>query len=117
MLERWTRAVVRTRVVVVAFWAGVVVVGLVASSQLPSLLTTSLNVPGSASARANVILARDFHENVEGTFTVVVPTPHASRAQVAQLERAVANASRALAGARVTQERDAFGLLDVDVST
>jgi putative drug exporter of the RND superfamily len=117
VLERWTRAVVRWRVAVLAIWALVLVAGALGAAHLSGHLTTSLDVPGSSSARANVILVHDFADNVEGTFTVVVPVTGADTAHVARLEHAIAAAGRAVPGSRVTQERAAFGLLYVNLST
>jgi putative drug exporter of the RND superfamily len=116
VLERWTRAVIRWRVVVVGAWIIIVVLGALASSRLPALLTTSLSVPGSSSAAANDILVRHFGDNVEGTFTVVVSPVH-SGASLARDERAIAAAARAIPGATVTQERLTFGVLYANVTT
>lgn len=85
--------------------------------RLPALLSTSLTVPGSDSARANVVLVRDFHENIEGTFSVVVPFRRATPAQIGDLERRVAAAARVVPTARVTQERAILGLLYVNLQT
>ena len=52
-------------------WLAVCAAGMISSSRLPGLLTTSLAVPGSSSQVANEILSRNFGESVEGTFTVV----------------------------------------------
>ncbi|MFI5034600.1 MAG: MMPL family transporter [Acidimicrobiales bacterium] len=117
MLDRWTAAVLRHRAAVLIAWAGVVVVGLVAAAGLSGLLTTSLTVPGSPSAAANVILGRHFHDNVEGSFTVVVPVGAHSPARLRDVERRVAAAARAVPTASVAQERAAFGLLYVSVDT
>ncbi len=94
----------RARVAVLALWAVVVVLGALASAQLPGLLTTSLSVPGSSSAGADSILVRHFDDNVEGSFTVVVPRPSASTA------RSVAAVARGR-GLRVFQERVVGGVL------
>lgn len=82
MLNRWTRAVLRHRALVIAAWLTLALLGLVASGALNSRLSTSLSVPGTESAQANAILATHFHENVEGSFTVVVPLGTQSTASV-----------------------------------
>ena len=114
MLERWTRAVVRWRVVVLVLWALVVVAGALGATHLSARLTTSLSVPGSSSERANAVLVRAFHENVEGTFTVVVRTGHSTPNALA---REVTRAARAVPGTTVSLEKSAFGLLYVNVTT
>ena len=72
MLERWTKAVVRNRSVVVGLWLLLSIVGLFAGSKLNDHLTTSVSVPGSESEKADKILSNHFNENIEGTFTVVL---------------------------------------------
>jgi RND superfamily putative drug exporter len=117
VLERWTRAVLRHRALTLGLWILVVALGALASVDLPHRLTTSLAVPGSPSAAANVILQQDFGENVEGTFTVVVPVRHDTKTQVAAVAARVEHASDSLPGARVTQSQHLLGLLYVNVST
>jgi len=69
--------IIKRRVIVIALWIVVIIVGLGSASRLTGLLTTSLTVPNTGSAQANAILIHDFHDNVEGTFTVVVPFTNA----------------------------------------
>jgi len=116
VLERWTRAVIRWRVIVVGAWIIIVVLGALASSRLPALLTTSLNVPGSSSAAANTILVHHFGDDVEGTFTVVA-SPVRVGAALSHDERAIAAAARAIPGATVSQEHLTFGVLYANVTT
>ena len=117
MLERWTRAVVRYRVVVIAAWVMVMILGLLSGFRLSGLLSTSLAVPGSGSAQANAILARHFGENVEGTFTVVLPFKQASVSQLRGLERRIADAATSVPGAKVTQEKAVGGVLYANIGT
>jgi uncharacterized membrane protein YdfJ with MMPL/SSD domain len=65
VLERWTRAVIRLRVVVIACWVAFILLGGLSAVKLPDLLTTSLTVPGTQSAEANQRLARHFGENID----------------------------------------------------
>ncbi|HEV3187709.1 MAG TPA: MMPL family transporter [Acidimicrobiales bacterium] len=115
MLERWTRFVVRWRAVVLVFWAVVAVLGLLAASNLPARLTSSLNVPGSDSARANHILARDFGQNIEGTFTVVVPVTR--RELVKSVEAKIATAATVIPTSRIREEEVAGNVLYANVDT
>jgi RND superfamily putative drug exporter len=112
MFERWTRSVVRHRLLVVALWLIVLVVGAMATTKLPGLLTTSLTVPGSDSATANAILAGHFHDNIEGSFAVVVP---GSRGEEA-VPREVRGALHVIPGAVVTEQRrvDSTWYINVD---
>jgi RND superfamily putative drug exporter len=87
---------------VIGSWLAVCVAGAISSSRLPGLLTTSLAVPGTSSQAANGILARDFGENVEGTFTVVFVNAHRDAATAAHLRARLVDAARALPSARVS---------------
>lgn len=113
MFERWTRGVVRFRVLVLVLWLVVAVLGVVSATKLPGLLTTSLNVPGSNSAKANQILAEHFDDNIEGSFAVVVPTSAGERA----VPREVRTAVRVIPGAVVTEERRVDSTWYVNVDT
>jgi RND superfamily putative drug exporter len=117
VLDRWTRAIIRWRVAVVAGWVVILVLGAVASAKLPDLLTTSLTVPGTSSAQANLILLHNFGENVEGTFTVVVPVAHSSPREVTALEKKLARAASSVPTAKITQEQAVGGLLYANVDT
>ncbi len=117
MLDRWTRWVIRRRVVVVAVWAVVVVLGVGASLSISGLLSTSLAVPGSDSQRADAILSGHFAQNIEGTFTVVVPFGQASKAHLRALEDSVVRATRSVPTAAVVQHKALEGVLYVNVAT
>ena len=117
MFERWIRAVIRWRRLVLVAWFIVALLGALAAAQLPSLLTTTLSVPGTSSAMADTILVHDFHENVEGTFTVVQPLSTGSPAQVAFFERRITRAASALPTGSISQERAFAGVLYVNVNT
>ncbi len=116
MRAHWTRGVVRWRVLVIVLWLVAVGLGAWSSPRLSSLLTTSLSVPGSASAQANRILIRHFHDNVEGTFSVVAPAP-GDHADVARLERDVARAAHVLTHSTITQQRVVASRLFVTIDT
>ena len=115
MLERWTRAVVRYRAVVIAAWIVVVLLGFLSSTRLPDLLTTSLSVPGTGSAQANTILSQHFGENVEGTFTVVAAFKHATTPQLNAMEHDIANAASAIPSGKVIEQKAFAGVLYADV--
>ena len=107
MPERWTRVVLRFRVVVVASWVGVLVLGALSAGALPALLSNSLAVPGTDSERARTILRENFHEADDGTFTVVFRgSSRPSRAERRRLERRLADAAQAVPTARPGELRD-----------
>jgi len=117
VLDRWTRLIIKRRVIVIALWIVVIIVGLGSASRLTGLLTTSLTVPNTGSAQANAILIHDFHDNVEGTFTVVVPFTNATPANIAALESKVQRAAAKVPTGSIGEERAIDGLLYVNVNT
>ncbi|MBW4029952.1 MAG: MMPL family transporter [Acidobacteria bacterium] len=114
MFNRWTRAVLRQRTAVVITWTVLAVLGLSFSGALSARLTTSLNVPHSGSGRANEILARHFHENVEGSFTIVVTGDGESPASI---ERRTAVAVASIPTGQVLQSKEIGGVLYVEADT
>jgi RND superfamily putative drug exporter len=121
MLERWTRAVIRFRFVVLACWLAVAAVGTFSSVRLPALLSTSLAVPGTSSEQADTTLVQHFAENPQGTFTVVfrtgsAPARTAPRGYPALTQRVVV-AARALPGAHAMPLRTAPGIVYGNVVT
>ena len=117
MLERWTRAVVRWRIVVVACWVAVVLLGAISAVKLPDLLTTSLTVPGTSSAEANQILVRHFGENIEGTFTVILHQSKPGNQEMGRLNRDFRDAARSVPTAHVTRLALTEGVLYGMVTT
>jgi len=117
MLEAFTRAVIRRRVVVVILWALLAVGGLVSSTRLPGLLSTSLAVPGTSSEEANAILTRHFGENTEGTFTVVLPETKAAPATVTAFHRTLVAAARSVPTGRASALQRGDGIVYGDIGT
>ena len=111
MLERWARAVVRRRVLVLACWAAVVVVGVFSTVRLPGLLSTSLAVPGTGSQQANAILTQRFGENIEGTFTVVFRPVVPRGRSLRVLDQRLAVAARAVPTSRASALQRGSGIL------
>ncbi len=118
MLERWTRAVLRYRLVVLSCWLAVLVVGVWSSTRLPELLSISFAVPGTDSERARAILARNFGERTDGVFTVVFPVRRASdRALRARLRHRLALAAPTVPTGHAGALRDGGGVLYADIAT
>jgi len=117
VLERWIRLVIKRRVIVIAIWVVITILGVFSTSHLTDLLTTSLTVPGTSSAQANAILIRNFHENVEGTFTVVVPFTNATSPEITALEAKISTAATKIPTGTVSEERAVGGLLYANVNT
>jgi uncharacterized membrane protein YdfJ with MMPL/SSD domain len=117
MPERWTRAVLRFRPIVLACWLAVLVVGVLSGARLPALLSNSLAVPGTDSEAAQTILARHFHERPDGTFTVVFVVGKPSGRALGALQRRLQDAARALPGGHATALRSGEGIVYGEVQT
>ena len=117
MLESWTHRLLRHRAQIVAIWLLITVVGLLAAGNLNQYLTTSLNVPGSESEKASLILNTNFGENTEGTFTVVYKYTNATKEQLTGIEQAVEKASAVIAGSQIGAQKSLVGTLYTNVTT
>jgi RND superfamily putative drug exporter len=116
--ERWTRAVLRHQLLVVACWIAVLAVGVVASTRLPGLLSNSFGVPGTQSEQARAVLERSFGERPDGTFTVVFRVARPSdRATQRALERRLQRAAATIPGAVVRPLRTGPGIVYADIAT
>ncbi len=117
MLESWTRAVLRLRLLVLACWLLVLVVGALSAARLPSLLSNSLAVPGTDSEAAQAILARHFQERPDGTFTVVFVAREPSARALGALQRRLQDAARAVPEGHATALRKGEGIVYGEVAT
>jgi RND superfamily putative drug exporter len=117
VLGRLAGSVLRRRWLVLAFWGVVVVAGSLSAGRLPGLLSTSLAVPGTSSERADTILAQQFGQNVEGTFTVVLRRRHVSTAELRELDRDLARAARVVPAASTTPFQVGGDVLYADVGS
>ena len=118
MLERWTRAVLRFRFLVVASWLAVLGVGVLASLQLPGLLSNSFAVPDTGSERARSILEERFGERPDGTFTVVFPVARPTDKSVRdELQQRLGVAARSVPGGHARPLRSGVRVLYGDIAT
>ncbi|HET9325093.1 MAG TPA: MMPL family transporter [Gaiellaceae bacterium] len=116
--ERWTRFVLRHRLLVLSCWALVLAAGVLAARNLPPRLSTSFVVPQTDSARAQEILTRAYGLRPDGSFTVVFPVEHSrDRAQQAQLRRRVERASRVIPGSKAEQLQAGGGIVWIQLAT
>lgn len=108
---------IRYRAAVIAAWVSVIFLGLFLGTRLSEHLTTSLAVPATESAKADAILSSHFGENIEGTFTVVLPVDKATPAEIKMFEAKIAAAASTVPGGKVTQEKTIGGVLYANVGT
>jgi RND superfamily putative drug exporter len=118
VLDRWTRAVLRARLVVLGLWLVVLVFGVWSTTRLPGLLSNSFAVPGTDSDRGQAILAREFGERSDAGFTVVFRTPQpGDRAVRARVMKRLARAANAVPTGRAEQLLAGGGVLYGRVET
>jgi RND superfamily putative drug exporter len=118
VLEGWTRAVLRFRLVVLALWFLILVFGSWSTAQLPRLLSNSFAVPGTDSDRVRTILLHHFGERTEGSFIVVFRTSRPSdTATRAELSRRVARAAKMVPTAHAGPLRPGGGIAYAAVDT
>ena len=70
-MERWTRAMIRWRWLVIALWLVAILGSLVVSRGLGDLLTNRFTLPGTDTARAETILKEQFGQKPTGSFDIV----------------------------------------------
>ncbi len=117
MLVSWTRRVIKHRLPILVSWLIVIVVGLLAASNLNQYLTTSLEVPGSQSEKANALLSHHFDENTEGTFTVVYKYSNATDTQMLRIKQSISNAAEVIPTARIGAQKALIGTLYTNITT
>jgi len=86
---------------VLAVWCLALALGVVASIQLPSLLTNHFTLPGTDSERAETILETRFGQRTVGAFTLVVKTTGDAQDIAEAVEGAAARAAAALPSGRL----------------
>ncbi len=118
LLGRWTLLVLRFRWPVLAAWVAVLAGGVYASALLPAHLANSFAVPGSESERAEAVLARDFGQRPEGTFTVVFPVRHSSDQRLQKrLRERLEGAAHVLPGGHLGTFRAGGGVVYGELET
>ena len=98
-------------------WLLIIILGLFSSTKIDSHLTTSLNVPHSSSQAADEILIKSFHENVEGTFTVIYQFKNATNVQISGFKSKIADAARVIPTSHIGEEKALGGTLFVNINT
>jgi RND superfamily putative drug exporter len=94
-----------------------VLLGLFIGGKLDSHLTTSLRIPHSSSAAADDLLAKNFNENIEGTFTVIYPFKNASNSAIKIFQSKIDIASQSIPTSSIVVSRAFGGTLFVNINT
>jgi RND superfamily putative drug exporter len=101
-MERWTRAMIRGRWVVLGAWLAAAVLGMVALSGLADLLTNRFTLPGTDADRVEQILADHYDQKTTGSFSLVVQGgPGAAQRLVPEVAAAARRAAAELPTSQV----------------
>ena len=107
-----------TRLLIVLVWVAFALFGFHANAQINSLLTTSITVPGSQSAKADLLIESAFGETTEGAFSIFYEyNKKATKEEVAALQSKVAAAVSTLPHLHIVQNRAINGVLYANIQT
>ena len=117
MLVRCVKLSIKAQRIVISIWITLSILGAFGAVNLDKHLTTSLEIPGSASAQASQVLKENFSENTEGSFTVLYAYKEASPAKIVDFKASLAQAASVIPGASITQEKAFAGTLYATIGT
>jgi RND superfamily putative drug exporter len=110
--------VLRNRLLVVTVWVALALFGFYANANINSLLTTSISVPGSESAKADAIIESAFGETTEGAFSIFVTyDKNATKSEVALLQQKIKVVSAQFSNTHLVQNRAINGVLYANLQT
>jgi RND superfamily putative drug exporter len=110
--------VLRNRLLVVTVWVALALFGFYANANINSLLTTSISVPGSESAKADAIIESAFGETTEGAFSIFVTyDKNATKSEVAFLQQKIKVVSAQFSNSHLVQNRAINGVLYANLQT
>ncbi|MEY4683177.1 MAG: hypothetical protein RL534_596 [Actinomycetota bacterium] len=108
----------RNRLLVVTVWVALALFGFYANANINSLLTTSISVPGSESAKADAIIESAFGETTEGAFSIFVTyDKNATKSEVALLQQKIKVVSAQFSNTHLVQNRAINGVLYANLQT
>jgi putative drug exporter of the RND superfamily len=101
-MERWTKAMIRHRWIVLGAWLVIFAASGAAASGLSDLLTNRFTLPGTDTKRAEDVLEQHFGQKSTGAFTLVVESKsNSAESLVPVARRAAERASDELPTSRV----------------
>lgn len=108
----------RFRSLVVTIWVALALFGFYANANINSLLTTSITVPGSQSAKADQIIESAFGETTEGAFSIFVTfDKKATKNEVAILQQKIVMVAKEFSDSHLVQNRAINGVLYANLQT
>jgi len=117
MFERALSLGIRWRVIALLTWIAISLVSILSSADLNARLTTSIDVPGSGSQRAEEILNKNFNEKSEGLITIIDRFGNLSKAEIEDRKARTSAAVRVVTQSRVVQQQALAGTLFTVVAT
>ena len=109
---------IRNRLLVVTVWVALALFGFHANANINSLLTTSITVPGSQSAKADEVIESAFGETTEGAFSIFYEyDKKLPKADVEALQARVEKAVSTMPALHVVQNRAIGGVLYANIQT
>ena len=117
MLAYVTHVAIKYRKLVIFVWIILIFAGLVTGSKLDNSLSVALDVPGSSSHLANLILTKNFHENIEGSFIVTLDCNSRSESQISITEGVIITAAQIIPTSHLVAERCINGTLIVSIGS
>jgi RND superfamily putative drug exporter len=107
-----------TRLIVVCVWVALALFGFHANANINSLLTTSITVPGSQSAKADALIESSFGETTEGAFSVFYEyNKKLKKEEVLALQAKVTQAVSTLPSLHIVQNRAINGVLYANIQS
>ena len=117
MLEKAMSLCIRHRAIAIVIWIFISLIGAISSSDISSRLTTSFEVPGSQSQKAEEILAENFHEKSESLITILDKFGTLSAEEIQSLKERTAAAIEVVPSAVIVQQQALAGTLFTVIAT
>ena len=109
---------IRNRSLVVAVWVLLALFGFYANANINSLLTTSISVPDSQSAKADEVIKSAFGETTEGAFSVFYQyNKKLPKSEVAALQEKINQAVATLSELKIAQNRALNGVIYANIQS
>lgn len=117
MFERALSLGIRWRAMAILAWITITLISIISSADLNSRLTTSIEVPGSGSQRAEKVLNQYFDEKSEGLITIIDKFGNLSKSEIEGRKKETSLAIRVVPESRVVQQQALAGTLFTVVAT
>jgi RND superfamily putative drug exporter len=117
MFERVLSKIIRYRAINLCIWVAISLMGILSAPSLDARLTTSIEVPGSNSQRAEEILNKHFQEKSEGLITIIDNFKNLSKREIEDRKLKTQKSISVVPQARIVQQQALAGTLITLVAT